>query len=303
MEFKLIEPHTFPVLSPYFRHQPYELCEFSLATLTVWANAEYRPQAAVDNSTLYIKGTFAKRRDLNHLMLPLSGSEEFPPERLRSLAEELGMKSFWFIPDCYIARYGKKRVADLFDIEEQTAYTDYVYLQEDLAQLRGNRYAKKRNLISQFLKNHPPELLQLEDISGSNAGSCLEFLEEWCSTRECNEDLEDSLTCERLAAEKMLNNIEIIGSKGILLRIRGKISAFGICSYLTDSMGILQFEKAFENIKGLYQFFDRECIRRLFSEYQYVNKESDMEVPGLAKSKKSYHPVKRIHSYQLNLRE
>ena len=101
----------------------------------------------------------------------------------------------------------------------------------------------------------------------------------------------------------MLTNIDIIGSKGILLKINGRISAFGISSYLTDSMGILQFEKAFEDIKGLYQFFDRECITRLFSDYEFVNKESDMEVPGLAKSKKSYHPVKRVRSYQLKLRD
>ena len=303
MDFKCIEPGDYPALIPYFRHQPYELCEFSLATLTVWANQEYHPQTAVDNGTLYIKGTFVKRRDLDHLMLPLSASEDFPPERLNDLALELGMHAFWFIPDCYLARYGEKRIAKLFSIEEQTAYADYVYRREDLVQLKGNRYAKKRNLISQFLKSHPPDQLRFEAISGNNAGLCLEFLEEWCSTRNCNEDLEDSLTCERLAAEKMLTNIDILGSRGILLKIKGRICAFGICSYLNDSMGILQFEKAFENIKGLYQFFDRECISRLFAEYEYVNKESDMEVPGLAKSKKSYHPIKRVRSYQLNLLE
>lgn len=303
MDFKCIEPKDYPALIPYFRHQPYELCEFSLATLTVWANDEYHPQAAVDNDTLYLKGTFAKRRDLNHLMLPLSTCEDFPPERLRDLAKKLDMDSFWFIPDSYLAQYGEKRVADQFSIEEQTAYADYVYRREDLAQLRGNRYAKKRNLISQFLKNHSPDRLKFEEISSSNAAICLEFLEEWCSTRNCDEDLEDSLTCERLAAEKMLTNIDTIGSKGIMLKIDGRICAFGISSYLTDSMGILQFEKAFENIKGLYQFFDRECINRLFSDYKYVNKESDMEVPGLAKSKKSYHPLKRVRSYQLKRRD
>ncbi len=302
MDFKCIEPKDYPALGPYFRHQPYELCEFSLATLTVWANQEYHPQAAVDNGTLYLKGTFVKRRDLNHLMLPISTREEFPPERLKTLAAEMGMASFWFVPDSYLARYGEKRITELFSIEEQTAYADYVYRREDLVQLKGNRYAKKRNLISQFMKTHPMDQLRFEAISGSNAGLCLEFLEEWCSTRNCDEDLEDSLTCERLAAEKMLTNIDLIGSKGLLLLIDGRICAFGISSYLTDSMGILQFEKAFENIKGLYQFFDRECISRLFSGYEYVNKESDMEVPGLAKSKKSYHPLKRVRSYQLKLR-
>ena len=301
MEFKLVEPQNYNQLLPYFQHQKYELCEYSLATLTVWANKEYKPRAALDGDTLIVKGEFVNRKDLNHLMLPLSPGREFPPEELPLLLDKFGMKSFWFVPDTYISQFGEENIARFFSIEEQTAYTDYVYRTEDLASLKGNRYAKKRNLISQFLKKYSENDLQFSPISGETSEECLAFLNEWCSTRQCDEDLEDSLTCERLAAEKMLRNIETIGSRGILLRIKGQIVAFGICSYLTDSMGILQFEKAFEDVKGLYQYFDRECSRRLFDRYAFINKESDMEVPGLAKSKKSYHPIKKVHSFQLNL--
>jgi len=302
MEFILIEPRNYRELFPHFMHQPNELCEYSLATLTVWANAEYQPRAALDGDCLFIKGEFVNRKDLNHLMLPLSPTRQFSPDELYRLARQLDMKSFWFVPDSYLLRYGRDAIAELFSIEEQTAYADYVYRTADLVELKGNRFAKKRNLISQFLKNHAEKDLQISPITGETSDECLDFLEQWCATRQCDEDLEDSLTCERLAAEKMLRNIDTLGSRGILLRIKGSISAFGICSYLTDRMGILQFEKAFEHIKGLYQYFDRECCRRLFDRYEFINKESDMEVPGLAKSKKSYHPIKRVHSYQLNLK-
>ena len=301
MDFIRIEPQNYQLLFPHFQHQNYELCEYSLATLTVWANKEYQPRAALDGDSLIIKGEFVNRKDLNHLMLPISPTSEYPPEHLQQLARQLGMKSFWFVPDSYLLKYGRENITRIFSIEEQTAYTDYVYRTADLTALKGNRYAKKRNLISQFLKKYSENDLQFSPITGDTSEECLSFLQEWCATRQCDEDLEDSLTCERLAAEKMLQNIGTIGSRGILLRIKGKIAAFGICSYLTDSMGILQFEKAFEDIKGLYQYFDRECSRRLFDRFEFINKESDMEVPGLAKSKKSYHPIKRVHSYQLNL--
>jgi hypothetical protein len=86
---------------------------------------------------------------------------------------------------------------------------------------------------------------------------------------------------------------------GILIRVDGVVSAFGIASHLTDNMGVLHFEKAFASMKGLYQYFDRECARRLFGNYTYINKESDMGIPGLAKAKKSYHPVMRVKSYKL----
>ena len=55
-------------------------------------------------------------------------------------------------------------------------------------------------------------------------------------------------------------------------------------------------------IKGLYQYFDQLCTDRLLNGYRYINKESDMDVPGLAKAKKSYHPVMKIKSYKLILK-
>jgi len=64
---------------------------------------------------------------------------------------------------------------------------------------------------------------------------------------------------------------------------------------------ILNIEKADAHIRGLYQFLDQECARRLFEGVEYINKESDMGIPELASSKRSYSPVKRIRSYQLNL--
>jgi uncharacterized protein len=90
-------------------------------------------------------------------------------------------------------------------------------------------------------------------------------------------------------------------SKGILVRVDGKVSAFGIGSLLNGTTAVLNFEKADSGIKGLYQFLDNECARRLFSGFLYINKESDMNIPNLAESKQSYNPMLRIKSYTLSL--
>jgi hypothetical protein len=67
-------------------------------------------------------------------------------------------------------------------------------------------------------------------------------------------------------------------------------------------MGVLNFEKAFSDIKGLYQYFDRECARRLFPGMAYINKENDMGEPGLQKAKKSYYPDRIVSAYELTVR-
>ncbi|MEW6429085.1 MAG: phosphatidylglycerol lysyltransferase domain-containing protein [Thermodesulfobacteriota bacterium] len=297
----MLEPADFRVYAEYYRHQPHELCEFCLATLIVWANDEYRPKIGTDGRHVFIAGEFYHTRELNHLMLPVGPGPEYTPAELARLADRLGYTAFWFVPDSYIERHGHATVAALFTVSEQTAYADYVYRTRDLAELAGNRYAKKRNLINQFLASGPD--LSFDSISPANSGECLDFLAEWCRSRDCDEGLEDSLTCERLAAEKMLRHIDMFDARGLLLRIDGKLCAFAVGSPLTDDMWVLQFQKASEQIKGLYQYFDRECARRLFpAGTVYINKESDMDNPNLAKSKKSYHPCRRVRSFQLQLR-
>lgn len=71
----------------------------------------------------------------------------------------------------------------------------------------------------------------------------------------------------------------------------GTVSALRISSPLTDNMGVLNFQKAHASIKGFYQFLDNECAKYLFTDYKYINKESDMKLPNLAQAKKSYNPV------------
>ena len=91
-------------------------------------------------------------------------------------------------------------------------------------------------------------------------------------------------------------------SKGIQVRVDGKIYAFGIGSRLNQTTATLNFEKADSGVKGLYQFLDNECARRLFSGFRFINKESDMNIPNLAESKQSYNPILRIPSFKLTLR-
>jgi hypothetical protein len=62
-------------------------------------------------------------------------------------------------------------------------------------------------------------------------------------------------------------------------------------------MGVLHFEKAFSRVKGLYQYFDRECARQLFAESSLINKENDMDIPEIAYTKSSYFPTMRIKSF------
>lgn len=303
MIMKHIKYSDYSKLKGFFRHQRYTLCVYSLPSILAWSNEYYMPCGAIENDALVVAAEFSEQKENRHLILPISPSREYSPKELYALAEKLGFKSYWFVPGEYMARYDKSEIKSLFKITVQKEYEDYVYQTADLAELKGNKYSQKRNLIHQFERDYlSRERVEAGEINRSVSSECIDFLEKWCKERDCDGGGNDDLACEKKAAINTIQNIDIIDVKGIYLRVDGEISAFGIASYLTDNMGVLHFEKAFAGVKGLYQYFDNLCAKRLFEGYRYINKESDMNIPGLAKVKLSYHPAMRIKSYRLDLR-
>lgn len=303
MGFKKITPEDYPFLKRFFKNQRYELCAYSLASILAWSNESYQPYAAVKGDCLIICAEFTFRPENRHLILPVSPVRSHSPEELQDIALNLGFDCYRFIPQGYIEEHGRHLIESFFDLEEQTEYADYIYLTADIAGLKGNKYSKKRNLINQFKRHYVDKSrVRIETISPAVAAECIDFLEKWCAEHNCEMDQDEDLACEKQAAISTIENIRPLEVSGILLRVDGVVSAFGIASHLTDSMGVLHFEKAFTGIKGLYQFFDNACAKRLFKGYKYLNKESDMNIPGLAKAKKSYYPVKMVKSYKLTVK-
>lgn len=303
MKMNTLVPSDYPQLKRFFEDQKYPLSVYSLSSLLVWSSRIYQPCGLVLNDETFVAGVefAATHAEKRHLILPLSPVKAHSPEELLDIAVKTGFETYWFVPELYIKTFGKERVEALFQIEEQPEFEDYVYLREDLAELKGNRYSKKRNLISQFNREYAGRV-QVEALTASLASECIDFLEKWCKERDCDKEESGDLSCEKQAVMNALGHIDRIGMKGLLIRVDGVISAFAMTSRLTADTGALHFEKAYSHIKGLYQFLDNICAEQLLSDMKYINKESDMGEPGLAKTKKSYHPVMMIKSYRLKVR-
>ncbi len=303
MQFKSLEPSDYPRLKPFFERQPYRLSIYSLLSLIAWSGCLYKAHYVLDGNTLIIGNECPANPDDRYLILPLSSSETFTPERLYDLAIDLGYRSYRFVSEDYLETATPRKTGHWFEITEQPEYEDYVYSTDDLARLRGNRYARKRNLIHQFHRDYLfPGRAEVTALSADVAGECLAFLEKWCEQRHCDIESDNNLACERQALIRTLHHLDVMEVQGIVVRIDGAVSAFAVASRLNEDTGVLNFEKAFSDIRGLYQFLDNECAKRLFNGCRCINKESDMNVSELAQSKKSYHPVLRVKSYRLDLR-
>lgn len=284
----------------YFKPQTHRLCYYSLSSLIVWSHHLSKPVWKIEDDALITGMVFFSKPADNYLLLPIAKGKQFSPAQLLRVATKNGFNKYQFIPEDYVTGDNYVDIKNIFDIVEQPKAEDYIFRTEDLAELKGKKYSKKRNLINQFkntyLKNNN---IETAPLTFRDVPECLMLLNTWAEAKTYDIDSNSNAACEKKVAENALNNIDKLGFSGLQLRIDGAIKAFGIASKLTDDIGGFNFEKADSDIKGLYQYFDQQCALQLFSDVPYINKECDMGDPGLRQAKRSYYPDSTVKSFQL----
>jgi hypothetical protein len=301
---KPLSRKDYPLLKGFFERQPHRLSTYSLPSIIVWSGECFESYyEIVHDEVIVVTKISGDNDDKGYMILPVSGHDRPTPVTLRGLAVSMGCEKICFVPGDYLQQVGDSALNPYFDIAEQKEYEDYLYRTQDLVELKGNRYAKKRNLIHQFTRVYVDHnRVASGPITEKDVSQCIDFLEKWCDLRECDKEQEKNMTCEKAAVIDALHSIEELEWRGLCVRVDGEICAFAIMSHLTQDMGVLNFEKAYPHIKGLYQFLDNECAKELFHGYVFMNKESDMGLADLAQSKKSYHPVEKLKSYSLTIK-
>ena len=177
-----------------------------------------------------------------------------------------------------------------FTFEEKRNSFDYVYSLDKLVNLSGKKFQAKRNYINRFKENNE---WAFEEITAGNLNECWEISKKWCELYRCKDDrmLED----EQCVVRRFLQHYFELGLEGGLLRVDGKVVAFTMGSKLNSDTYDIHIEKAFREIQGAYQTINREFaafIQKKHPDIIYVNREEDVGLPGLRKSKLSYHPVR-----------
>ena len=302
---KRVTPLNFNELYPYFEGQPYWLCAYSLMCLLVWSNDQYHPVVDTSSDMAVFSVCYSEeRKECAEMILPVAKGRIVQPEELWHIAKSLGRNFIEFVPQYYLEQVGIDVVENHFIIEATPHLDDYIYLQSDLAELPGNKFSKKRNLIHQFEREYvDTNRVTMERITNVNKNEALTYLEEWCTDHDCEDADHLDLGAEKSAVANCIEYIDILNAEGLLVRIDDKVQAFGIVAQVTDTVIALHFEKASYHHKGLYQYLDMHCAADLCKGYTYINKESDMGVEGLSHAKKSYHPIQMVKSYTLTRKE
>jgi hypothetical protein len=188
-------------------------------------------------------------------------------------------------------------LGDQIRVEDERGHWDYLYRVEDLIELKGNRYHKKKNLLNQFVKKYDftympfgPELIE----------QAMGMQEDWCTWRDCESSA--VLTAENKAIVRVLVEWQHFrGTRGGALMVDGRMVAYTVAERLTPDSIVIHFEKGDTQYKGVYQAINQMFLANSATQFTLVNREQDLNDEGLRKAKLSYHPVDFISKYRVTL--
>lgn len=276
---------------------PPRSCEYSFGNLYLWGRQEaaFFPGGIAFFSHFYGKSIYpypigtGDRRAIVEAVIQ-DARERGIPCRFTSLTRpETAELESWF-PGRFLIRPDR----DGFD---------YVYAIDDLADLKGRKFQKKRNHLHKFYTTHP-DCLSVP-LEKANLPQAQEMVNEWFRLR-LEEDPHGDYLLERLALGRTFRHFEALGMEGLMLVENGQVLAVTMASRLSADTMDVHFEKAREDVDGAYTAINCEFARHLrmkHPEIAFLNREDDMGLPGLRKAKLSYQPHHLEEKYNAYLAE
>ena len=182
-----------------------------------------------------------------------------------------------------------------FSYREDTDNADYIYLAEKLATYAGKALHGKKNHCNRFEAENDWDFVP---ITRELIPACLDMLVVW--NEENAARLDPSVVYEHDAVVRAFAAYERLGLEGGALRVGGKIVGFTMGEMCSADTFDVHFEKADGRINGAYPMVCRELTRMLLARHPglvRINREDDMGLEPLRRSKESYKPEYLLKKY------
>jgi hypothetical protein len=175
--------------------------------------------------------------------------------------------------------------------------SDYIYRAQDLIQLSGRKYHRKKNHLNKFLKN---VRFEYRDLDIELVECFIDMQESWCRLKDCIDKPE--LLSEDYAVHVALKYFEELEYKGGAIQIDSRIEAFALGEGLNPDTAVIHIEKANPDIPGLYTAINQLFCEHAWHDMEYINREQDLGVEGLRSAKESYYPHHMVNKYSIRCR-
>lgn len=291
IEFKPITLEDKTTFEHYLLDGKERGCEYAFVNLYLWG----RQKAAVLHNHIVLFSQFDRRTIYPY---PIgSGDKKAVLDAIIEDARKRG------IP-CRITGLtseGKQTLKNLYPDRfrfhcDRNGY-DYVYAIDDLADLPGKKFQRKRNHNSQFRKAYPD--YTVEPLNEDNLPRVRQMMDKWYEDR-LQENPDSDYHMEQIAISKALRQYRELGMEGLVLLDNEDVLAVTLGSRVSHDTFDVHFEKARWDVNGAYTVINYEFaryIREKYPEIQFLNREDDMGIEGLRIAKQRYYPHHMIEKY------
>ena len=281
--FKKIETRDFEIIDPILKKYNVENCDHCFFTMLIWS-FRHHVEYTVCQNTLFMRTT----GDNSYWYLSPVG--ELPFEKAVQMIIDDAKQNEYNIKIFAMDENQKQQMeqyfGNLFEIAADRDTFDYIYKTEDLSNLPGKNYQKKRNHCSRFERDNPEYTFNV--ITAENVEKAKAFQQEWCCRNNCDES--EGLHFEREGIIEILDNIDKTDVIGAFIETKDGIVAFTLASPINDNMVDIIVEKAFHEVTGAYAVINRDFARHCLQNYEFINREDDMGQENLRKAKLANFP-------------
>lgn len=289
MNFISLQDADFNIIKEYTSKANTNNCEFSVANVYLWNDNTKLKVALIDDILVYRLITNNKAI-YSPITLPSDGVAFIN----KLLLDAKSNNCEFIVNNLSEASIEKLRSAfgEVFDYSYDRGDSDYIYLVSELISLSGPKLHSKKNNLNKFIKNNE---FVYETINTDNIEECIKMAWLWKECRPYNNDYEEEYEILKTA----FSDYDKYNFLGGLIRIDGEVVAFSFGEQLSNDTFVTHFEKAFDDIPGLYQAINQQFAANTISNFTYVNREDDMGLEGIRRAKLSYKPAILLDKYYL----
>jgi hypothetical protein len=265
--------------------------DYSFSNLFGWAD-EYGLTWAWDENLVWIRQSKPQKR----LWAPIGPWETIDWGDVFKRRFESGTR-FMRIPET-LSQLWQKNLGDRIVVEEDRDHWDYLYDINEMVELKGNRFHKKKNLLKQFITKYD---YRFETFSPAMIEPAMAMQADWCNWRDCESS--DVLSAENRSVFKVLMHWnELVGLTGGVIIVEDIIVAYTLAEKMSDESVVVHYEKGCPDFKGVYQAINQMFLESLPQNFKIVNREQDLGEQGLRQAKMSYNPSGFLKKYRVEMK-
>lgn len=280
MHFEPLEMESKKIFDDFLTPYPFIASTYNFTNLYIWRNAQNIKLHHSDKALYIMK----EKNGVPYFIPPILKNEKDGKAAYDLLLHEMDAMGM----DRELKDADKTQIELLERLGYNIEYisdrdnAEYIYTVEKMSSFSGKALHSKRNHFNNFIRYNEYTIKHIQE----SKEECIALAEKWYEAS----DKTPALDHEFAGIKELITHQEFFNLVGISVFVDDHCQGFSLLEILNEKVILNHIEKADRSISGLYAFIAKTSMEYFGEGIAFTNREQDMGIPGLRKSKESYVP-------------